>query len=99
MKFLTGDYPPPAGAIRPAVPAGGGFAVPGSGVPFGGGFPGNAGFFGNAPARGFPGLAVPGLFSGPPTVGPPPFAFDRVQGVVPTFVNRYRPPAVFLPRR
>ena len=87
MKFLTGDYPPasPApGSIRPALPAGGGFGAP---------------LLGNAPARGFPGLAVPGGWSGPPTLGPPPFAFDRIQGVVPTFVNRYQTPRVFLPRR
>ena len=87
MKFLTGEYPPPApapGSIRPALPAGGGLGAP---------------LLGNAPARGFPGLAVPGGWSGPPTVGPPPFAFDRVQGVVPTFVNRYQTPRVFLPRR
>ena len=87
MKVLTGEYPPPApavGPIRPAIPAGGGYGAP---------------LLGNAPARGFPGLAVPGGWSGPPTVGPPPFAFDRFQGVVPTFVNRYQTPRVFLPRR
>ena len=87
MKFLTGEYPPPA-----VVPAGGGFG----GGPVG---PGLGGFGAISPARGFPGLVLPGGFAGPPTAGPPPFAFDPVQGVVPTFVNRYQVPRVFLPRR
>ncbi|NNJ28042.1 hypothetical protein [Alienimonas chondri] len=83
MKFLTGEYPPPAPVVapQPAFPAGG------------------APFYGQSPARGFPGLVLPDGFSGPPTFGPPPYAFDRVQGVVPTFVNRYQTPRVFLPRR
>ncbi|MFH5806080.1 hypothetical protein [Alienimonas sp. DA493] len=34
---------------------------------------------------------------GAPAFGPPPFVFDRVQGVVPTFVDRYRPVRVYLP--
>ena len=87
MKFLTGEYPPPA-----VVPTGGGFG----GGPVG---PGLGGFGAISPARGFPGLVLPGGFAGPPTAGPPPFAFDPVQGVVPTFVNRYQTPRVFLPRR
>ena len=55
------------------------------------------------PVGGFPGLITNGGFAGPSPVwgtgGPPPFAYDRVQGTVPTFVNRYRPPGVFLPNR
>ncbi len=94
MKLLTGEYPPvPATTV--AGPAGGlGF---GGGVFGGGVFGGPA--FGSAPARGFPGLTLPGGVNGPPTFGPPPFVFDRIQGVVPTFVNRYQTPRAFLPRR
>lgn len=98
MKFLTGEYPP-AAPPTPVAPAPGfdGFGFGGLGF---GGFDGfGAGLPFNAPARGFPGLAIPGGWSGPPTFGPPPFAFDRVQGVIPTFVNRYQTPRVFLPGR
>ena len=31
------------------------------------------------------------------TNGPPPFVFDPVQGTLPTFIYRYRTPAVALP--
>ncbi|QDT15508.1 hypothetical protein [Alienimonas californiensis] len=49
------------------------------------------------PATAGPAFGVPGL--GAPGFGPPPFVFDRVQGVVPTFVDRYQPPRVYLPGR
>ncbi|MEM9701937.1 MAG: hypothetical protein AAF907_05795 [Planctomycetota bacterium] len=91
MKILTGEYPPPAPIVAQPAPAllpAGGFVGPGFGPAFG-----------QSPARGFPGLVLPGGFNGPPTFGPPPFAFDPIQGVVPTFVNRYQTPRVFLPRR
>ena len=59
---------------------------------------GPAGIGGVSPAA-FPGLITNGGVAGPSVYGPPPFAFDRIKGAVPTFVNRYRPPGVFLPAR
>ena len=89
-------------AVAPAFGGGlGGFGVGGLGLGFGSGRGlgyGPAGIGGFSPAA-FPGLLTDGGVAGPNVYGPPPFAFDRIQGTVPTFVNRYRPPAVYLPAR
>ena len=77
---------------------GGGFGGLGYGFGRGVGY-GPGGLGGLTPAAGFPGLITNGGLSGPSLYGPPPFAFDRIQGALPTFVNRYRPPGVFLPAR
>ena len=76
---------------------GGGFGGLGFGSGRGLGY-GPAGIGGLSPAA-FPGLLTDGGVAGPGVYGPAPFAFDRVQGTVPTFVNRYRPPGVYLPAR
>ena len=102
---------PGPGGFGPA--AYGGYGGPGGGVGYGlGSFGvgldrfgfgrglgyGPAGIGGVSPAA-FPGLLTGGGVAGPNVHGPPPFAFDRIQGAVPTFVNRYRPPGVYLPAR
>ena len=102
-------------ALTPAVPlapagigagfplgVGGGVSTFGAGIDrfgFGRGLGyGPAGIGGLSPAQ-FPGLLTNGGVAGPRAFGPAPFAFDRIRGAVPTFVNRYRPPGVFLPAR